>query len=493
MRLGGVVLVGVERDHRQQPLARGLAPRVLDLAKAGARREGARPCAREVEAAVIGVPERDVALRDAEAVADAVELGARLREQLAAALEPAHGLLDEGQQDEALRAPEHVAHLGAALHRLDQRGARPGVVAEQVVDLAQDDLRLRSTRGVPDASRSARGPATTRARPRAGCPRSLAMYPSRRSDADSLATSPACSKARRAVSASALASSSRPRVPERLAAPERRFGGVHAVQAALERLEVAQRGGRVAARGARRLRMKSNISRAAVSSSPALSRFGDAVLHDAPRAHARVLGQRVGGQPVDRRRVVALLEALEQVLLQERVRPPVLVVAHRQEDLRARERHEASRGSMPSEAQSVLSTSPRTSSPSAAAAYAPRRSSVGIARTRSSHSSAVVMGRPVQRVLGHAVLVAVERQVPAAGPRVEELQREERVAAALLDRAQHRRVVERQRRAQERLGVVGRERLELEDPALPTRRAAPPSAARRRGRSRASRCAPSRR
>ena len=86
--------------------------------------------------------------------------------------------------------------------------------------------------------------------------------------------------------------------------------------------------------------MKSNISWAAVSSSPALSRFGDAVLHDAPRAHGRVLRQRVGGQPVDRRRVVALLEALEQVLLQERVRPAELVVAGRQEDLRARERHE---------------------------------------------------------------------------------------------------------------------------------------------------------
>ena len=107
------------------------------------------------------------------------------------------------------------------------------------------------------------------------------------------------------------------------------------------------------------------------------------------------------------------------------------------------------------------------SSPSAAAAYALRRSSVGMARTRSSHSSAVVMARPCSARSGTRYLPAVERQVAAAGPRVEELQREERVAAALLDGALHRVVVERQRRAQERLGVVGRERLELEHPAVP--------------------------
>ena len=75
--------------------------------------------------------------------------------------------------------------------------------------------------------------------------------------------------------------------------------------------------------------MKSNMSRAAVSSSPALSRFGDAVLHDAARADGRVLGERVGREAVDGRRVVALLQALEQVLLQQRVRPAELVVARR--------------------------------------------------------------------------------------------------------------------------------------------------------------------
>ena len=87
--LGGVVLVGVEGDHREQALARRLAARVLHLAKAGSRGEGARSCAREVEAPVVGVPERHVALRDAEAIADAIELGARLREEVAPALEAA--------------------------------------------------------------------------------------------------------------------------------------------------------------------------------------------------------------------------------------------------------------------------------------------------------------------------------------------------------------------------------------------------------------------
>jgi hypothetical protein len=45
-----------------------------------------------------------------------------------------------------------------------------------------------------------------------------------------------------------------------------------------------------------------------------------------------------------------------QVLLQERVRPAELVVAGGEEDLRARQGDSASRGSMPSDAQSVLST-----------------------------------------------------------------------------------------------------------------------------------------
>ena len=60
-----------------------------------------------------------------------------------------------------------------------------------------------------------------------------------------------------------------------------------------------------------------------------------AVLHRAARADGGVLGEGVGGEAVDGRRVVALVEPLEQVLLEERVGPAKLVVADGEEDLRA--------------------------------------------------------------------------------------------------------------------------------------------------------------
>src|ERR1019366_10147348 len=99
---GRVVLVRVEGDHREEPLAGRFAPRVLHLAEARARREGSSPSAGEIEGAMIGMTERHVALRDAEAIPDPIELGAGLGEQTATALEPADGLFDEREQDQAL-------------------------------------------------------------------------------------------------------------------------------------------------------------------------------------------------------------------------------------------------------------------------------------------------------------------------------------------------------------------------------------------------------
>src|ERR1019366_2630256 len=135
----------------EEPLARRLAPRVLHLAEARARRQGAGARAGEVERPVVGVTQRDVALRDPQPVSDPVELRAGLREEASAALEAPDGLFDEREQDEALRPPEDVAHLRAALHRFEERRPRAGVVAEQVVDLAEDDLGVRPAGGVADA------------------------------------------------------------------------------------------------------------------------------------------------------------------------------------------------------------------------------------------------------------------------------------------------------------------------------------------------------
>ena len=188
-------IIASRRSHAASPRGFWTSRKLARAARARVARAG------EVEGAVVGVPERDVALRDAEPVADAVELGARLREELAAPLEAAHRLLDEGQQDEALRAararrPTSVQRSTAFV----ERRARAGVVAEQVVDLAEDDLGLGAARRVAELlvalerlRRRARGPARA-------APRSLAMWPSRRSALASLAASPACSKALRGPS-----------------------------------------------------------------------------------------------------------------------------------------------------------------------------------------------------------------------------------------------------------------------------------------------------
>ena len=61
-------------------------------------------------------------------------------------------------------------------------------------------------------------------------------------------------------------------------------------------------------------------------------------------------------------------------------------------------------------------------------------------------------------MLGHEGAGTVE----AIGPGVEELEREERIAPALRDALRDRFVVERQRRLQERLRLLLRQRLQVE-------------------------------
>ena len=56
---------------------------------------------------------------------------------------------------------------------------------------------------------------------------------------------------------------------------------------------------------------------------------------------ARMARKRIGGQPVHGGRVVSLVEALEQVLLKERVRPVELIAARTHQNLRARERNQS--------------------------------------------------------------------------------------------------------------------------------------------------------
>ena len=210
VRVGGLVVVGVEGDHGEESLAGRLAARVLQLAEARPGSEGAGAGAGEVRRAVVGVAEGDVALGDAEPVADGVEPGPRLGEEIAAAPERADGAFDDGEPHEALGPPEEVAGLGASVEGPLEGGAGARVVAQEVVDLAEDDFGLRAAADVADALVALEGLDDERAKPCAGCASSLAMCPSKRSALASFATSPAWAKARRAPSASMRASSSLP-------------------------------------------------------------------------------------------------------------------------------------------------------------------------------------------------------------------------------------------------------------------------------------------
>ena len=128
-------------------------------------------------------------------------------------------------------------------------------------------------------------------------------------------------------------------VTQRLGAPVRVLGGGDARDAAVEHREVLERRGGVAAARPGALDEAEHEAGRDVVVARA-QQVAHAVLHDAPRADLGVLRERVRREPEDRGRVVALVEAPEQVLLEERVRPAELIVARREEDLRARQRDE---------------------------------------------------------------------------------------------------------------------------------------------------------
>jgi hypothetical protein len=80
---GDLDVASVERAHREEALAGGLAAGVGEVAEGLARDEGGGARGVEVSVAVIGVREGDVALGEAEAIADGVEVAAGGAEQLA--------------------------------------------------------------------------------------------------------------------------------------------------------------------------------------------------------------------------------------------------------------------------------------------------------------------------------------------------------------------------------------------------------------------------
>ena len=231
--------------------------------------------------------------------------------------------------------------LGAALdgllerRRARGRGRRAGSRSRRG--------RPRPARGRPRrrASRRARGPATTSARPCAGWARVAARCG--RAGAARCASLPV-SPARAEGLEGLLGLARAPRRGGRCsAAPRARQSAPSAAcepgQAPLEQLEIAQRRRGVAPAPPRAADEVEHQPRRGVVVAR-LEQVLHAVLHDAARADGRVLRERVGGEAVDGRRVVALLEALEQVLLEQRVRPAELVVAGREQDLRARQRDE---------------------------------------------------------------------------------------------------------------------------------------------------------
>ncbi len=193
------------------------------------------------------------------------------------------------------------------------------------------------------------------------------------------------------------------------------------------------------------------------------------MLHDATRPDGRVLGKSVRGQTVHGRRVVAFVKPLDQVLLEQGMRPVELVVASGKQDLSTRQRNQGiARVHAERRAKHLQHFSTYVG--------AQRCGCVGAeAQFGGNCSNALVPqlgrrdGTAAKRVIGDAVPAGVERQVAATSPRVEELQRKERIPAALFDGTAHRRVRERQRRSEEPLGFLGGKWLEFHDPPAPGR------------------------
>src|SRR5581483_1291425 len=148
-------------------------------------------------------------------------------------------------------------------------------------------------------------------------------------------------------------------------------------------------------------------------------------------------------------RVGTILQSLEQVLEQERVWPAELIVSRGNQDLRARERDECVARVHAERADQCLQDF-------AANVLAEGGCGVcGETQIRGHGAKSLVPQlargyRPTsQRAFGHRVLVSGELQISAARPRVEKLQCEERVTAALLHRVLYRRIVERDRRREQ--------------------------------------------
>ena len=98
--------------------------------------------ARKLTFTVVGVSEREVALRDTEPVTNSLELGMRGHQEFTCTGRRSPRLLDESLKDEALRATQHVAYLKKFFSRLVQHLEAARVVTEQVVDLSNQDFTL---------------------------------------------------------------------------------------------------------------------------------------------------------------------------------------------------------------------------------------------------------------------------------------------------------------------------------------------------------------
>ena len=119
VRAAGGEVVRVDRDEREEPLARGLAAWVHQLAERGAGRERTGTRRVHLAGAVVGMAEDDIALGNAEPVTDRVERLPRVDEEIPRATKAAYGGLDHREEDEALRAAEHVTDGIAALRGLE--------------------------------------------------------------------------------------------------------------------------------------------------------------------------------------------------------------------------------------------------------------------------------------------------------------------------------------------------------------------------------------
>src|SRR6478735_1707260 len=265
--------------------------------------------------------ERRVCLRHTQAIADALELSTRLQSEPPAAFDGTLGMLDPAGQKQALTAAEWLVDGGKIALAFGHVAAGRFAAAEQIADLRQHGFGLCATEQVSafreDGERPFRPAAALGriAQLRADVPEQPVALRRAQLVADVLEFVLSALDVNARLGRSTY-------MAERLGPPAVLVGPGAAFESAAQKVEISERGTRLARAIPRALQEVEQQVRC-IFGVARLDQVVHALPDHAPRRCQRMVLQRFGSSPIDELLVGPLRELCGQVLLQERVRPAV--------------------------------------------------------------------------------------------------------------------------------------------------------------------------